>query len=55
MNKVYLVENHKQILFKSHDSEDVLFRYSCYIAKKKKLYMVFKGNGWSTTIDGRFN
>lgn len=53
MNKVYLIKNHKQILFNSHDDEDVLYRYSCYVAKKKKLYMVFKGNGWSTTIDGR--
>lgn len=55
MNKVYLVENHKQVLFKSHDNEEVLWRYSLYVARKKKLYMVFKGEGWSCTIDKRFN
>lgn len=54
MNKVYLVENNKKVLFKSHNNEDILYRYSRYVAKKKKLYMIFEGKGWGCTIDGRF-
>lgn len=55
MYNVYLVENHEQKLIKSHFAGDSLYRYAKLYAKKTKSFLVFKGIGFSMTIDGRFN
>lgn len=54
MYNVYLVENNKQKLIKSHKYEGSLHRYAKLYAKKTKSFLVFKGKGFSLTIDGRF-
>lgn len=52
-NLYYNIENDFKLL-KSHKNFDVLYRYALYIGKKKKLFMVLKGDGFSMTIDKRF-